>query len=83
MLSGAHLIACPLLWHCDFQAGEAVGADDDKTHASLRLCLDILFPIILYPVFLLHFVEGKPEVLRGEMTYTRSHHQQAEKPLEV
>ena len=39
----------------------------------------IPFPIILCPVFLFHSVDGKPEVLKGETTYTRSRHQQVEK----
>ena len=39
----------------------------------------IPFLIILCPVFLFHSVEGKPEVLRGETTCTRSRHQQEEK----
>ena len=79
MLSGAHMNVCPCLWHRDFQAGEVVGADDDKTHASLTLC--ILYSVSHYSVsvFLFHSVEGKPEVLRGETTCTRSCHQQEEK----
>ena len=48
VLSGAHVNVCPCLWHRDFWAGEVVGADDDKIHASLTLC--ILYSVSHYSV---------------------------------
>ena len=79
VLSCANLNMCHLCGTLVFRLVRSLGQTMTRYthHSDCAFCIP--FSIIPCPVFLFHFVEGKPEVLRGKMTYTRSHHQQVEK----